>query len=317
MIRFRFVPTFLLAAGVWAQLPRDPAAWGGSHAGQPLPTFVTGDECLFCHRLNIGPGWAKDRHSLTIRPRDAATPAVAQALDARGLKTRPWVREIEFLIGGRNAARFLKADGYGKLSLNSAHFDPRSGEWKHEVKGEWDKEKFARKCAGCHTAGFDSTTGRFGAMSLDCFSCHGEVPLEHSTDTSKVLLSRKRRGDPAAIASLCGSCHIREGKSWSNNRPFPNNFVAGDNLFQDFTYEWLRAEDPRVNPTDRHITRNIRDTVLYGSDLNCLSCHDVHKRSTERHRRVLTQNICQDCHLPAGPKKIVRTFALDSTACEY
>src|SRR5258707_9988874 len=28
----------------------DPAAWGSNHAGNPVPDFVHGDECLFCHR---------------------------------------------------------------------------------------------------------------------------------------------------------------------------------------------------------------------------------------------------------------------------
>ena len=38
----------------------DPAAWGGDHVGKPLPAYVTGDECLFCHR-KIGPAWGKNR----------------------------------------------------------------------------------------------------------------------------------------------------------------------------------------------------------------------------------------------------------------
>ena len=28
----------------------DPAAWGSDHVGQAMPAYVTGDECLFCHR---------------------------------------------------------------------------------------------------------------------------------------------------------------------------------------------------------------------------------------------------------------------------
>ena len=33
----------------------DPAAWGSDHVGKPVPEYVTGDECLFCHRDDVGP----------------------------------------------------------------------------------------------------------------------------------------------------------------------------------------------------------------------------------------------------------------------
>ena len=46
---------------------RDPAAWGDDHVGKPLPEYITGDECLFCHR-KIGSTWPTNRHQLTIRP---------------------------------------------------------------------------------------------------------------------------------------------------------------------------------------------------------------------------------------------------------
>src|SRR5207253_2825397 len=45
----------------------DPAAWGSDHAGKAVPESITGDECLFCHRLKIGPGWPQNRHQSTIR----------------------------------------------------------------------------------------------------------------------------------------------------------------------------------------------------------------------------------------------------------
>ena len=50
----------------------DPAAWGGNHAGKPVPDFVHGDECLFCHRNDIGPGWQKNAHGITVRQNEDA-----------------------------------------------------------------------------------------------------------------------------------------------------------------------------------------------------------------------------------------------------
>src|SRR5438094_358564 len=45
----------------------DPAAWGSDHVGKAVPESITGDECLFCHRLKIGPAWPQNRHQSTIR----------------------------------------------------------------------------------------------------------------------------------------------------------------------------------------------------------------------------------------------------------
>src|SRR5213078_1528900 len=43
-----------------AQSANDPGAWGSNHIGKPIPEYVHGDECLFCHRNNIGSTWQKN-----------------------------------------------------------------------------------------------------------------------------------------------------------------------------------------------------------------------------------------------------------------
>src|SRR5688572_25378852 len=58
--------------GLPAQKRLDPAAWGTNHSGKPVPEFVHGDECLFCHRNDIGPGWQKNTHGITIRQKEDA-----------------------------------------------------------------------------------------------------------------------------------------------------------------------------------------------------------------------------------------------------
>src|SRR4030095_728431 len=51
---------------------KSPASWGGNYGGKPLPEFVHGDECLFCHRNNIGVSWQQNAHGVTIRHREDA-----------------------------------------------------------------------------------------------------------------------------------------------------------------------------------------------------------------------------------------------------
>ncbi|HYP26560.1 MAG TPA: multiheme c-type cytochrome [Blastocatellia bacterium] len=294
----------------------DPAAWGSNHAGKPVPEYVPGDECLFCHRNDVGPGWQKNTHNLTVRQGEDAPEH--QAL----VKSQPALAglasQIEFFLGSRHRVRFLKKDGYGKFALLNTQADLPARKLIDADKPSWDRERFANKCAGCHTTGVDSKTKAFSAFGIDCYSCHGVVDLNHSSDTSLVFLSKKRRDDARAITSTCAQCHIRTGKSRSTGLPYPNNFVAGDNLFQDFEVDLSKADDEALNAGDRHVLRNVRDVALYGSESpTCISCHDVHKQSSLKHRRAPRSAICADCHDTSGSIKGSKPFTVHSPLCEY
>src|SRR5215831_11598078 len=69
------------------------------HIGQPVPEYVHGDECLFCHRNDIGNGWQKNAHALTVRQREDA-PELVKKLNPPA--------EVEFFLGSRHQVRFLK-----------------------------------------------------------------------------------------------------------------------------------------------------------------------------------------------------------------
>jgi predicted CXXCH cytochrome family protein len=258
----------------------DPAGWGGNHAGTPIPEYVTGDQCLFCHRNDIGPTWGKNAHNLTTRE----------------------VKEGEFLIG-RNQPRQLRKAGYGKFEIRT--------------NDGWDKTRFGDRCAGCHTTAVDSGSRTFAAYGLDCYTCHGDVDLNHTSNTSLIWLSKKRRDDAKAVTSICAQCHLRGGKSRSTGLPYANNFIAGDNLFQDYQADLALAENQDLNAGDRHVYRNVRDVVINGGDVTCLSCHRVHAGSSERHKRVLTSPACRDCHNAEGPKKAVKSYTVRNSTCEY
>src|SRR5262245_32450437 len=89
-----------------AQKVNDPAAWGSNHVGKPVPEFVHGDECLFCHRNDIGPGWQKNAHGLTIRQNEDA-PEFRDVM--KGQATLSGVSpQVEYFMGSRHRLRFLK-----------------------------------------------------------------------------------------------------------------------------------------------------------------------------------------------------------------
>ncbi|HEU4387485.1 MAG TPA: hypothetical protein VFV34_06790, partial [Blastocatellia bacterium] len=307
------------------QKPADPAAWGSNHAGQPIAEYVHGDECLFCHRNDIGPSWQTSSHGANLRQREDT----ADLKDV--LKSLAGLSKLEsdagYLLGSRNRIRFLKKDGYGRFAILSTQAvlkpdrtSPRLiDRWVNPENPSWNREVFANRCVGCHSTAVDSKTKTFSAFGLDCYTCHGNVDLKHTGDTSLIWLSKKRRSNVLAVTSLCAQCHLRGGKSKSTGLPYPNNFVAGDNLFQDYQADFSKADDPNLNPGDRHIWKNVRDVVLYGSEIpTCISCHQVHGQggSTKHHRSPRTA-LCTECHDAEGPLNVVKPYTVHSPSCDY
>lgn len=317
-----------LAVGLlWAgpAVPRDARAdWGGDHVGSPLPEYATGDECLFCHRDRFGADWSQNAHERTMRPFDAA-PAAAAALKSAP-EARRFADEVEFVLGERRQARFLKRTAdYGKLAILSARFSPpppgtRSrrvhGKLSDENNVHWDDQTFARSCAGCHTTGVDPKTHAFAAISLDCFTCHGVVDQKHA-DTKTVYLGKGRHDPPRVAVAICGQCHIRSGKSLKTGLPYPTNFVAGDNLFRDFQFRWSDADLAAMNPADRHVLQNVREVLEGKSQTSCVTCHDVHRQTSAKHRQVAEGATCASCHEPGKPKKQWAHYEVHSALCGY
>jgi hypothetical protein len=274
----------------------DPAAWGNDHVGKPLPSYLTGGECLFCHR-KIGPTWRDNRHQLTIRPAIPQEPAI-RALSQLD-NGEQIAAESRYLMGSKRIMRFVRrSKDYGKLDLLSANFVPQGGDagyLQDTASPHWKTKTFADRCAGCHTTAVNTKTKAFSATSLDCFTCHGDVALAHTKDTSLVLFSKKNRS-ARHVTSTCGQCHLRGGKSKSTGLPYPNTFVAGDNLFRDFQVDFSTIEI--VPPIDRHILINARDVAVFDrSNTSCLTCHDVHGQSSEKHQQLESTVICSSCHV--------------------
>jgi len=247
--------------------------------GQSFPEYVTGDECLFCHRAVIGPLVANDRH---LNSMAASGPG-------------------ELQLGRDGRSRRLRLTGYGAVAIL-------------RPDGSWDEESFAAKCSGCHATAVDPATGRFASPGLDCVVCHGLTDLNHSATRSGVALGRRRPPTARQIVSVCGSCHLRGARWKSGPGPYPVLYVAPSDLFDliefDFTPEAImRSEDP-------HVVRTAA-AVLAGGQTSCLDCHNVHRRDTSRHRRAAPSPVCSDCHPDGQPRRERLVRARRSAVCGY
>src|SRR5262249_22768096 len=157
---------------------------------------------------------------------------------------------------------------------------------------------------GCHATAVVPEMHAFSTVSIDCFSCHGDANEDHASDPKLIAFAKARKDSPAAVTSICASCHIRFGQSKATGLPYPTNFVAGDNLFKDFQVDWSKADDAALNPGDLHVMQNARDVVIYGNEaVTCLSCHDIHGMTSRKHQQVAVDASCTLCHDPGNPIK--------------
>ncbi len=303
--------------------PLDPKAWGSNHINQEVPEFVNGEQCLFCHRMSIGANWLKNIHAISLRQIEGAD-------ELKPLLKQPELasitKEIEYVLGAKHNVRFLKKDGYGKFAMLPIQAEIDSNgkivKWIDKDKLTWEKEKFANQCVGCHASGVDPKTKAFSTFGHDCYVCHGNVNLDHPNDTSLVLLSKQRRKDAQVVNALCAQCHLRGGKAKSTGLPYANNFIAGDNLWQDYEVDWVKADDEKLNPMDRHIYFNARDVALYGkTTTNCINCHQTHNinkaEATVKHKTQPQSPLCFTCHTNDSPLKAVKPYQVKSSLCEY
>lgn len=240
----------------------------GAMAAEPID-YPTGDSCLFCHRSEVGSTWLDNAHAWTVRPA-GEPPAVSGKFPEQATH-----------VIGRDHFRALRQSGYGKFAMLA-----RTG-------GRWEEETFGERCAGCHTTAVNPQTKEFSATALDCYTCHGNVPEDHAEKRGSALLSRARESNAAEITSICGSCHLRGGKSKATGLPYPSGFVAGADLFKDFEVD-LKRDLAKLDDSDRHVYETARAVLEGKSEDTCVDCHRVHAAPEPRDpARKRFSDVCQ------------------------
>jgi hypothetical protein len=245
-------------------------AAGAAEQGEAaaIADYPTGDSCLFCHRNEIGATWLDNTHAWTIRPAGEAPDVGPLPADASH-------------VIGKDHFRPLKQNGYGKFALLTLG------------GASWQGSVFEKQCTGCHTTAVNPQTGEFSSIALDCYSCHGNVPEDHAARKGTALLSRTRANASREIISICGSCHLRGGRSKATGRPYPNAYVAGADLFKDFQVDLQLDSKAKLDSSDSHVYLKTRAVLDGGSDKTCVDCHRIHGPAEARQRdRKRFSEIC-------------------------
>jgi formate-dependent nitrite reductase cytochrome c552 subunit len=292
--------------------------WGVDHVGGQLPLYMTGDECLFCHR-EVGENWQANWHNTGMRNVNALPDDVKSAFESP--QAAGFAPEATYTLGGRRLVRFLKPnERYGQFAMHAASWNPHTNEFVN-AGGDWDPEIFAANCAGCHTTAVETEIHAFAAPSLDCFVCHGDTPPGHQNEPAQALFAKSSTMDPRVEMSICGSCHLRGGSSRSTALPYPNQFVPGDNLFKDFKVNLAADANAGMNPGDAHIFVNAREVLIEGkTGLTCVTCHDIHGESSRKHRvlrRLERAEYCAICHDKGEDYTSFIKYEAHNALCRY
>jgi cytochrome c553 len=236
---------------------------------QSIADYPTGDACLFCHRDDIGSSWRDNAHAWTTRPAGEAPPVGPLPPDATH-------------VIGHEHFRPLKQNGYGKFSLLT-------------VGGtSWQPNVFEKQCAGCHTTAVNPTSGEFSSIGLDCYACHGNVPEDHATKKGTALLARTRSDADKEVIGICGSCHLRGGRSQTSGRPYPHAYIPGLDLFKDFQVDLQLDTKTKLDSSDSHVYLKTRAVLRGGSDKSCVDCHRIHGPHEPQQRD--SKHFSEICH---------------------
>jgi hypothetical protein len=223
-------------------------------------SYVGSDQCFSCHQENYN-FWQSSGHPYKLRKAEEVRSAM--------LPLPPGYRwaDISYVIGGANwKARFIDQDGYIITTAKDGseaktQYNLEDGSWSFYHKGE----KKPYKCGPCHMTAYnpkgnqDGLEGMIGTWAEDgigCEECHGPGS-DHIAEPSAANVMKDTSKE------ACGKCHQRGG---------------------------IGPEPPAKGGFIRHHEQINELLAGVHKDLDCVECHDPHKRA------VLVEAKCSDCH---------------------
>ncbi|MBO8170065.1 MAG: hypothetical protein H0Z35_12915 [Thermoanaerobacteraceae bacterium] len=305
----------------------DGAAYRQEGAG-----YVGADRCISCHERYYEK-WQQTNHAAGMQPGKGAVLPDAGTFNSNfGSYGDYTVDDVVYVIGRKWRQSYLVAGGeYLQVLPEDWAIDPADwndgGQWQvqeqdwfyGEDTADWKLRAFEDVCAGCHTTGFDRTTGGWEEIGVSCEACHGpagkhvQVPVDLNITNPSRLTIREQN-------DLCGSCHARgrnlqltytsraDGAQYLRYDAL--GFQPGQRLSVVFdVYE--ASEDDANTYYYNSVTGSVKDSRAPHQQYNdyiqskhyrkgllsCISCHSSHGLNSEgvQLKRVAGQ-ICSSCH---------------------
>jgi hypothetical protein len=161
-------------------------------------------------------------------------------------------------------------------------------------QSEWEKAGKPVECMGCHTTGYDPTTGTWQADGITCVVCHNPMPANHPAEPMA----------KDSASAMCGKCHTETYFQWQVSQ----HRQGGLDCYgcHDPHKTGLKAENAAVLCSTCHRDRSANFTHTSHSEqgLLCADCHlsvmsgtNGQGHGAKDHSFFVSLNTCNSCHV--------------------
>ncbi len=281
-----------------------------------VATYVGSEKCSTCHSDKFK-SWQETMHPKMIQDATAEGVIIGDfeniPEEFADVKDVMDPEKVVYTIGSKWKQRYLVEGEDGNHYILPLQWNTAKEQWQPYHKDDWNDPSRAweKKCAGCHTTGFDPTSLEFVEPGVGCESCHGPGSLHaKSGDKSKIVRT--------IDTDVCASCHNR-GKAPSGEG-YPVGFKPGDELTEEH-YVSVTVGDKNVwdNGWAKGHHQQYLDWLLSGhaealeglkkndhATDTCLNCHSADYRLAPEDAKPtlaeVTKSVnCNVCHVTHGP----------------
>jgi hypothetical protein len=298
------------------------------------PGYVGSSKCAQCHGAKYE-SYQDTWHAKILRP--ASDETLLGDFDSTDPDLTFGRDDVFYAIGGQFSQRYL-IEIEGELYVLPAQWNVAAEEWVAYHPDDWRERPYSKYCAGCHTTGFDASSGRWVEEGVQCEACHGPG-LEHvalAGNTDYIVNPALSEFDQQT--EICGQCHLR-GNDPTGEYHFPIDFRPDGPLPLDEAF--ISTTDPDAfwpDGSSKKHHQEYQDWELSGhaAGVACVYCHVSHSpgetlhqtRFVGNHRCVICHEqkkdpalhipyhplgelICTDCHMPTLAEAAIAEYNFD------
>lgn len=276
-----------------------------SFAQDDDPEYIGERECSDCHR-DIASSQKTSAHVMALHEasEEGILADFAQGEDVRMVQfpdsdeARAFgIEDVAYVIGsGRYAQAFLYEIESDVYRVFPAEWNVAESSWQPlSLADSWDDPAYDwnTNCAGCHTTGYDTTSGEWVDEGVQCEACHGPglVHVEAADDAGSRPSEEELQFIRDSIvlspdAQICGQCHSR---GTDGDFAFSTTYLPGQSLLESFTlasmddpvHWWNGSHAKQSNMQFNEWLNSAHSSALsdmqssdYADD-SCLACHST------------------------------------------
>ena len=225
--------------------------------------------------------------------------------------------EIKYTFGAYPLQQYLISFPGGRLQCLPIAWDTREHKWFHLYPnaaidpGDWlywtnAGQNWNGMCAECHSTNLkknydpqtDSYQTTWSEIDVSCEACHGpgslhvdwaELPEMARPATENYRLVVKTSGiNSREQVELCAPCHARRAILGDYTHAEPDLM---DSMLPSLLNEGLYFTDGQILE-EVYVYGSFTQSKMYGRDVRCSDCHDVHSIKTVKSGNLL----CLQCH---------------------